>query len=202
MTRPDIGVPPTYPANTGPQPTLPPPYPTPQFGQQLIGAGPQVSARWTRGKLAIASAVVASAAVIGGLVGGFIVHRAGADNTTSPGNPPAISSPAAPSAGDTHVQDVALCTSYAVINSAIPRPYESGADLLPAAAALQQAVAASPGASAEIRFAMTGVVDAFYSRIAEFGEVRRRGLAEPPAYSNEHVQTAYDRAWSVCQLDR
>ena len=50
----------------------------------------------------------------------------------------------APSPAEIHAQDVSLCTSYAIINTAIPTPDTTGSDLLPAVAALQNALAENP----------------------------------------------------------
>jgi hypothetical protein len=101
-----------------------------------------------------------------------------------------------------HEQDVKLCTSYAVMNTTIPRPYTSATDLLPAMTVLQEKLDTNPAASTEVRDAITGVVDVLYARVARYGEVRERGLAEPPVYDQATAQAAMDHAWQVCQLDK
>ncbi|OKH68313.1 hypothetical protein EB74_33610 [Mycobacterium sp. SWH-M5] len=103
--------------------------------------------------------------------------------------------------GDTHAQDVGLCTRYAIINSAIPKPYDNAMDILPAAAALQTSMADYPGASEAVRQAISDVVSAYYARMAVFGDVRERGLADPPPDDKQAAQAAYDKAWEVCGLD-
>ncbi|ULE31045.1 hypothetical protein [Mycobacterium sp. IDR2000157661] len=74
-------------------------------------------------------------------------------------------------------------------------------DILPAAAALQASLEDYPGASEPIRQAMSDVVSAYYARIAVFGGVRERGLAEPPPDDKQAAQAAYDKAWEICGFE-
>lgn len=94
-----------------------------------------------------------------------------------------------------------LCTRYAAINSAIPKPYDNAMDILPAAAALQASLEDYPGASEPLRQAMSDVVSAYYARIAVFGRVPHEGLAEPPPDDKPAAQAAYDKAWEICGFD-
>jgi hypothetical protein len=73
-------------------------------------------------------------------------------------------------------------------------------DILPAAAALQASLEEYAGASQPVRQAISDVVSAYYARMAVFGGVRERGLAEPPDDDRQAAQAAYDRAWEVCEL--
>lgn len=119
--------------------------------------------------------------------------------TNEPGTETASSTP--PSATEVHAQDVALCTRYAVVNTTQPRTDRRALDILPAAAALENALTDNPHASASVRAAITDVVSVYYARIAAYGEVRARGLAEPPPHNVGDEQAAYDQVWSVCGLD-
>ena len=85
-----------------------------------------------------------------------------------------------------------------------PSPVRHGKslDILPAAAALENALADTPHASPSVRAAIADVVSVYYARIAAYGEVRARGLAEPPAHDLVNEQSAYDQVWSVCGLDK
>lgn len=107
----------------------------------------------------------------------------------------------APAAAEVHAQDVGLCTSYTIINSAIPRPDQTGADLLPVVTALQNALDGNPHASASIRGAVADMASVYQARIGAYGKVRTRGLAEPPVYTVEAERAASDQVWSVCRLD-
>ena len=100
-----------------------------------------------------------------------------------------------------HAQDVALCTRYAVVNTTQPRTDRRALDILPAATALENALADNPNASTPVRVAITDVVSVYYARIATYGEVRTRGLAEPPTHDLAKEQAAYDQVWAVCGLD-
>lgn len=104
--------------------------------------------------------------------------------------------------GDTHAQDVALCTRYVIVNASLPDRSSSGLQLLTAAAVLENALGEYPGASPEITSALTAVVQNYYRSAARSGEVRTRGLAEPPSYDLEEAEAIYDRAWTVCGLDQ
>lgn len=118
-----------------------------------------------------------------------------------PARSPHPRNPTTPGDLPTHAQDVGLCTRYATINSAIPKPYDNAMDILPAASALQAALEDYPGASEPIRQAMSDVVAAYYARIAVFGGVPRQGLAEPPPDDRQSAQAAYDKAWEICGFD-
>ena len=150
-------------------------------------------------------AVLATAAIVTAAVGGGIVGSALTATRTEPSNPdtaaPATMTTAADGA-DTHTQDVALCTKYAVINSAMPRTDENAGDLLPAVAAMEIALAENPDASTPIRAAITDVVSAYYARMAAYAPVRTRGLAEPIPHDLETQRAAAHQAWTVCGLDK
>lgn len=149
--------------------------------------------------IAVAGAIIV-AAVGGGAVGALITNSA-QPQPNPPAAAPAMPPEAAPSADTIHTQDVQLCTAYAIINTATPKPDTRGMDLLPSATAIQNAIAAHSDASMEVRDALGAVVDSYYARIAAYVPVRTRGLAEPPAYDMAAAQASYDRAWSVCRLD-
>lgn len=118
---------------------------------------------------------------------------------TSKSTADTVSAP--PSAAEVHAQDVALCTRYAVVNTTQPRTDRRALDILPAATALENALADNPNASTPVRVAITDVVSVYYARIATYGEVRTRGLAEPPTHDLAKEQAAYDQVWAVCGLD-
>lgn len=174
-------------------------YPPADLGGPPPSAPPNRPGRG--GLIAIVAATALISAGLGTAIGAIVIK-----STSSPGAAAQAVQPAngagAPASGDTHAQDVGLCTRYAAINSAIPKPYDNAMDILPAAAALQAALEDYPGASKPIQQAMSDVVSAYYTDIAVFGDVRERGLAEPPAEDNGAVQAAYDRAWKICGLDQ
>lgn len=151
---------------------------------------------------ALVGGTAVAALTIGALLGAVFTGGSGAD-TASPltSQTAAPTADPAPSAAEVHAQDVSLCTSYAVINSATPRPDLVGSDLLPTVTALKVALAENPHASADVREAVTNMTEVYYARVAEHGKVRTRGLAEPPPYSLEDQKEAVDRVWVVCGLD-
>lgn len=175
-----------YQPATAPGPSGPPP------------SAPKRPQRW--GLIAAIAATALISAGVGATVGTIATNSAssngGASQTVQPSN-----AAGAPATGDTHAQDVGLCTRYATINSAIPKPYDNAMDILPAAAALQASLEDYPGASEPIRQAMSDVVSAYYARIAVFGRVPQEGLAEPPADDKPAAQAAYDKAWEVCGFE-
>jgi hypothetical protein len=135
-------------------------------------------------------------AIGGGIAGALLTTTS--QHTASPA---ASSTTTSTPAADSHAQDVRLCTAYAIINSATPKPARSGPDLLPSVSALQVAIGANPGANEEIRDALESVVDTFYATMASLdGGVRTRGLAEPPTYDEARALAVYDRAWDACRL--
>lgn len=183
----------TYPSGTHPQPgphvgasPPPPPWQPPPPARNRIG--------WI---VAIVAITALLSAALGGILGATLNSKTTA-STTQNGAEEASSA----TATDRHAQDVALCTKYAIINSAIPKPYDNAMDLLPAAAGLQSALDENPQASAAVRTAISNVVSAYYARMAAFGEVRERGLAEPPPSSMEEAQSSYNEAWTTCGLDQ
>ena len=189
MTYPNtVGGPAPYPQQ-GQAPWTPPPaQPSPQ---------PPRSGTW--GRLGLAAAVLA-AAVGGGIVGSLLTDRA--DTSAPPDTSPTTAAQGAATPEDVHAQDIKLCTDYVMINSAMPNPDISGQDLLAGVAALENALERSPGASPEVRDAMNAVVQSFYAKISAYRNLRPEGLSVPPGYDNETVQASYDRAWTVCGLNR
>ncbi len=105
-------------------------------------------------------------------------------------------------AADTHAQDVALCTKYAIINSALPKRDSNAGDLLPAVTALENALRENPDASPQIRTAIADMTAAYYARMGAYAPVRSRGLAEPPPHDLEAENAAADQAWAICGLDQ
>lgn len=164
--------------------------------------GPPVSTPKRSGRgglIALVAATALVAAGVGAAVGTIATNSASSNDRASQTSEP-TNVAGAPATGDTHAQDVGLCTRYATINSAIPNNYTNAMDILPAAAALQASLEDYPGASAPVRQAISDVVSAYYARMAVFGGVRERGLAEPPADDKRAAQAAYDQAWEVCGL--
>lgn len=138
--------------------------------------------------------VIIGAAAAGAAAGAVITNR-------QPENP--ASSGVAPSAETIHAQDVRLCTTYAIANSAMPNPDTAAMDVLPGANAIRSALLSNPVASIDIRRAMTDVVNVLDSLMAAYGHVRTSaGWAQPPQYMKADAQAAYDRAWRVCGLNR
>jgi hypothetical protein len=97
---------------------------------------------------------------------------------------------------------VGLCTRYAIINGAMPAKDTKASDLLPGVTALETSLQEFPGASPEIREAVADMVSAYYARMAAYGPIRKRGLAEPPTHNVEAEQAASDRVWQMCGLDK
>lgn len=169
-----------------PQPTPPPPSP---------GGSPDGGKRKTIGRIAMLVAAILIAGLVGGILGAVIVSRTST-------NPAPVDQPVAPtySASTIQAQNIQLCTAYATINSSMPKPAENALDVLPGANGMRLALSETPAASPEIRTAISDVVSEFDALIASFGNVRTRGLAQPPAYDGGKAQAAFDRAWDVCQL--
>ena len=176
--------------------------PTPRPGEAL----PSASSRrrpWLIPAVVAGTAVVA---LIAGVTLGAVFASSGSDSGASDAAPTAglpTNAPGGvtPSAAEVHAQDVSLCTSYAIINTAIPTPDTSGSDLLPAGAALQNALTENPNASPPVRAAVTDMTSVYEARIAAHGKVRARGLAEPPPYTVEAHKAASAEVWAVCGLD-
>lgn len=105
-------------------------------------------------------------------------------------------------AADTHAQDVALCTKYAIINGAMPYKDNSAGDLLPAVTAMENALRDNPAASPAIRKAITDMVAAYYGRMAAYEPLKPAGLSEPPPHSVAAEQAASDKVWAACGLDK
>jgi hypothetical protein len=164
-------------------PAVAPPYP-PAPGYGNTPAAPPHKQR--RGGLIVG---IAAAVLIAGLLGGGI----GAFAATR-------THQAAVPAADMHTQDIQLCTAYATINSALPKPQDTALELLPAVNGLRLAIAESPGASPEIRAAITDVIRNYDALIATFGKVRSRGLADPTPYDVAKAQHIIEAAWDACQL--
>ncbi len=190
-----------------------PPAPAPgQYGA-LPPTSPPPGAAWqppaARRRRWVVPAVVGGTAVVALVAGVALgaVFSGGGDDSGASTAGPIASEPAngpagaSPSASEVHAQDVSLCTSYAIINTAIPTPDTRGSDLLPAVAALQIALAENPNASAPVRVAVTDMTSVYQARIAAHGEVRKRGLAEPPLYTVEAHKAASAEVWAVCGLD-
>lgn len=162
--------------------------------------------RWVMPAVVGGTAVVA---LIAGVTLGAAFGGGGASDSGNSEGPGATLSPTtgvaggggAPSPAEIHAQDVSLCTSYAIINTAIPTPDTTGSDLLPAVAALQNALAENPYASPPVRAAVTDMTSVYEARIAAHGKVRARGLAEPPPYTVEAHKAASAEVWAVCGLD-
>lgn len=152
-------------------------------------------------------AVTAAAALAIGVAVGAVLSDGGnssAADTIGPvvtNESAAETSSSTPSAAEVHAQDVALCTRYAVVNTTQPRTDRRALDILPAAAALENALVDNPHANTSVRAAIADVVSVYYARIAAYGEVRTRGLAEPPTHDLVNEQAAYDQVWTVCGLD-
>ncbi len=168
--------------------------------------GPPPSAPPNRpGRGGLIAAIAATALISAGLgtaIGAIVIKSTSSADAAAQAVQPANVA-GAPASGDTHAQDIAVCSKYAIINATIPNPDTRGMDLLPAAAALENALAENPHASESVQRAVRGVIDTFYSAMAGYGEVRPRGLAEvPPKYEPEVAGAAYQQAWTVCGLDQ
>ena len=110
----------------------------------------------------------------------------------------------APATGDTHAQDVGLCTRYATINSAIPKPYDK-CDGHPARrGCTASGVWRTSPERVEPRFERP--CQTSYRRTTHespcYGRVPHEGLAEPPPDDKPAAQAAYDKAWEVCGFDQ
>src|SRR5699024_5764993 len=93
--------------------------------------------------------IAAVAGFVGGVVGALLIGI---------GQHSAASGPEAPSGGSAesaHVQDVTLCTTYALIRASMPASIEKGADALPAIAPLRLGLTENPDASPQIRDAIS-----------------------------------------------
>ena len=155
-------------------------------------------------RVGLIAAVAATALISAGLGAavGTVVTKSASPNTGAAQTSEPTNAAGAPATGDTHAQDVGLCTRYAIVNGAMPAKDKKASDLLPGVTALETALQEFPGASPEIREAVAGMVSAYYARMAAYGPIRQRGLAEPPTHSVEAEQAASDRVWKIWGLDQ
>jgi hypothetical protein len=186
------------PVNSGYGPYGPPPgypgapVPPPQQGSLQRPPG--------RGRLVAAiGATALISAVAGGLVGGGLV-TARQSEPVEPRPTATTAAPPAPTADQIHDADVQLCTSFVISNSAMPNPQKTALEVLPGANALKIALAENPDATPKIRDAVQALVTAYDSVMANFGNVRTRGYAEPPKYDGDAFDAAFSLAWDACQL--
>lgn len=182
----------TYPMTGGPGPGVYPPQPpwTPPTSP------PPQPPRRTGTRLALAAAILA-AALGGGIIGSVITNR-----TETSATPPTTAAAArdTPTPEYVRAQDVKLCTEYALINVARPQPAMSSRDLFPVAAAVRTSLATYPDANADIRSALSDVVDTYFAEMADFEKRGSKGLVDPPKYDEAAAQATYDRAWAICGL--
>jgi hypothetical protein len=153
-----------------------------------------------RGRLvAVFGATALISAVVGGLAGGGVVAASHRDPTVS--QPEVAAVPPPPTAAEVHEADVRLCTAYTIANAAIPVPQKSALDVFPVVDAMKWGLSENPDASPEIRDAIGELVKQTEGQLAEFGKIRTRGYAEPPAWNADATKAADDRVWDVCKLE-
>ncbi|SHT80807.1 hypothetical protein [Mycobacteroides abscessus] len=150
------------------------------------------------GLIAVVAAIALISAGLGTAVGAIVIKSTSSNAATV--QPTNVAG--APATGDTHAQDVGLCTRYATINSAMPRKDKNAAELLPGVAALETSLQEFPGASPEIREAVAELVSVYYARMAGYAPVRARGLAEPRPHRAAEENAASERLWNICGLDQ
>ena len=169
--------------------------------QPAAGPPPSTPNRPGRGGLiAIVAATALISAGLGTAVGALVIKSSSTDPAAQSVQP--ANGAGAPATGDTHAQDVGLCTRYAAINSAMPRKDKNAAELLPGVGALETSLREFSGASPQIREAVAELVSVYYARMAAYAPVRTRGLAEPRPHSAAEENAASDRVWKVCGLDQ
>lgn len=179
----------TYPMTGGPGPGVYPPQPpwTPPTSP------PPQPPRRTATRLALAAAILA-AGLSGGIIGSLLTRA------DTPATPPTTAAQETATPEYIRAQDTKLCTEYAFINLATPKPVKSEDDLLAATAAVRTSLAAHTDASADIRSALSDVVDSYFAMMANFGNMEAKGLVEPPKYDEAAAQATFDRAWAICGL--
>ncbi|OKH62039.1 Uncharacterised protein [Mycobacteroides abscessus subsp. massiliense] len=170
------------------------PYPPADLGGPPPSAPPNRPGRG--GLIAIVAATALISAGLGTAIGAITIKSSGA----AAQGVQSANDAGAPATGDTHAQDVALCTRYATINSAMPRKDKNAAELLPGVGALETALHEFPSASPQIREAVAELVSVYYARMAAYAPVRTRGLAEPRPHSAAEENAASDRVWKICGL--
>ena len=165
----------------------------------LGGPPPSAPNRLGRGGLiAIVAATALISAGLGTAIGAMAIKSSSPDAAAQAVQP--ANDAGASASGDTHAQDVGLCTRYATINSAMPRKDKNAAELLPGVGALETALHEFPSASPQIREAVAELVSVYYARMAAYAPVRTRGLAEPRPHSAAEENAASDRVWEICGL--
>ena len=180
----------TYPMTGGPGPG-PGVYP-PQPPWTPPTSPPPQPPRRNATRLALAAAILA-AALGGGIIGSLLTR---ADTSATPSTT-AAQETATPEY--VRAQDVKLCTEYVLMTAALTKPTVAG-ELAPAAAAVRTSLAAHPGASADVRSALSDVVDAYLAELSSFESRGPKGLVDPPKYDQAAAQATYDRAWAICGL--
>ncbi len=138
-----------------------------------------------------AAGIAAVAGVIGGVAGallvGLVQHWSNSAPTLS-------------STETAHGQDVALCTTYALITANLHHPIADGIDVLPAIPPLRLALIENPGADPQVRDAISDAVAGFDAILAR--GVAAQGLSEPPEYDQATVNAAFDRVSQACGLSK
>ncbi len=177
----------TYPGGPG---TMPPAPPTPQFY-------PAPAPRKRTGGLIAAvlggAAVVALAAgVVGGLIGN---HMASTTSAQSP-----QPSMAVPTAEETHVATVDLCTRFAAGYHAMPDTQSSAADVIPSLTYITQALSDDRAADSTIRDAMAESLRLARDQASKLTKEPARGAIQPATtWTAQAANTADQRVWDLCR---
>ena len=178
---PVTGANPPYGNGTGPVPTAP------------LPPNSHLNSPRRHSVVTLAATALVSALIGGGVVAAvdaFVLHEKSSSGST----------PSTPTSGQIHDANVKLCTSFAIVNAAMPSPQKTALDVLPQVYGLRSALAENPNASPDIRSALGALADEYEVSAADFGKVRTRGYAQPPKYDITQAQAVYDHAWDACQL--
>jgi len=101
-------------------------------------------------------------------------------------------------ADDVRAADIKLCTEYALVIAATPKPLTAENGLVATMAAVRTSLAAHPEASSDLQAVLNDVVEGFFATLSDDVNNELKGLVEPPEYDKGAVQATYDRAWARC----
>lgn len=138
----------------------------------------------------VVSAAVATVGIAAGATGVFVGTRIARTEQ------PSVDS----STGTVRAQTVDLCTRYAAGYRALPSPQKTGADLIPAANYISDALRDNPMADNDIRTAVADSLSLTRDQAAHLSGEAVRGAIQPPSdWSVDRANHADQRVWDACR---
>jgi hypothetical protein len=180
----------TYPGGPG---AMPPAPPTPQMPQFYPAPAPR---KRTGGLIAAVLGGAVVVALTAGAVGGFIGNHL-ASSTSAQSPQPVM---ALPTAEETHVATVDLCTRFAAGYHAIPDAQNSAADVIPSLTYITQALNDDQAADSTIRNAIAESLKLARDQASKLTKEPARGAIQPATtWTVQAANTADQRVWDLCR---